>query len=148
AVVAPRGLHRRWRMFLYPLDAKAGADPVCAVELMWLPARPSGAFRVEVKGQPRPFGLVAIRTGDEVWWPRGRALSSRATFPRPVPVSAMPPPVANPPGNLTEPPSLLVSWLLRAAVIVLLAGVLAMVNLQQWNAEQKMERSRPAMASS
>lgn len=74
---------RRWRMELYPLDAAPGAAPVCSVALIGGDddVRPRV---VEVKGQPRPGGEVAIwEPGSRrVWWPAGRVLLNGS---RPLP---------------------------------------------------------------
>ncbi|MDP9442688.1 MAG: hypothetical protein M3P34_11045, partial [Actinomycetota bacterium] len=84
--VSPRGrFSRRQDLQLYPLDAPPGAPPACAVPLVsarCLPAKVT-VFPVEVKGEPRPFGRVVVRVGDEVLWPAGRALVTRRV-PRPA----------------------------------------------------------------
>ena len=64
------------RLSLYALDSVAGERPVCTIRLADIRVEGPGdaCFPVEVKGIPRPTGLVVVRCGDDVLWPRGRAL--------------------------------------------------------------------------
>jgi hypothetical protein len=148
-VVPPGGIHRRWRLCLYPLNAGPGAPPVCAVELVWLPVCPPGAFAVDVKGEPSPFGSVAIRTGDDVFWPRGRALATRADVPRPLDVvripGRLPAPIQPPaPGERAPVPT---SLLLRLLGLASLAVFTWLYSSFPWQVEQVLERSQPAVAT-
>jgi hypothetical protein len=83
AMLASVGSRRFWRrplLRLYPLDARPGSPPVCVVPLAWSDGLCIGgaAFPVEVKGSPRPFGLVVARLDSgAVLWPAGRALAVR-----------------------------------------------------------------------
>ena len=72
------------RLSLYALDSVAGERPVCTIRLADIRVDGPGdaCFLVEVKGIPRPTGLVVVRCGEEVLWPRGRALVA-ARHPRP-----------------------------------------------------------------
>jgi hypothetical protein len=64
------------RLSLYALDSSPGERPVCTTRLADIRVDGPGdaCFPVEVKGIPRPTGLVVVRCGDDVLWPRGRAL--------------------------------------------------------------------------
>jgi hypothetical protein len=64
------------RLSLYALDSATGERPVCTIRLADIRVDGPGdaCFPVDVKGIPRPTGLVVVRCGDEVLWPRGRAL--------------------------------------------------------------------------
>ncbi len=64
------------RLSLYALDSVAGDRPVCTIRLADIRVDGPGdvCFPVDVKGIPRPTGLVVPRVGDTVLWPRGRAL--------------------------------------------------------------------------
>jgi hypothetical protein len=77
AVAPARRLHRRPMLHLYPLDAAAGAPPLCAVPLLTTAGCPVAgpAFPVQVKGVPRPLGRIVARIGDgdDVLWPTARA---------------------------------------------------------------------------
>jgi hypothetical protein len=146
AVEPPRHLRRGWRLCLYPLNAAPGAEPVCTVELVWLPIRPWGAFPVEVKGEPRPFGLVAVRSGDDVFWPRGRALASRAELLRPSTVEATLP-VAATVETGSRPPSMASSRALRALMLVAFGAFIWLGSASSWSTEQVLERSQPATAT-
>lgn len=89
---------------LYPLDAPAGSRPLCTVAVLpWRHGVPRGrVLPVEVKGSPRPFGLVVVRIGERVLWPTGPARAAgrvtrpaRLAEPGPPEVEgAEPPPVA------------------------------------------------------
>jgi hypothetical protein len=76
------------RLSLYALDSVAGERPVCTLRLADIRVDGPGdaCFPVEVKGIPRPTGLVVARVGDTVLWPRGRALVG-ARHQRPVRVA-------------------------------------------------------------
>lgn len=152
AVVAPGRLHPRWQLCLYPVDARPGSRPVCAVELVWLPLLPDGAFPVEVKGEPRPFGIVALRAGDELLWPRGRALGYATKHPRPNGLGPFPTePSANGRAGSGDGaparPSLWPARALRIAFLVALAAYLWLVQDMSWRDEQALERSQPATAT-
>jgi hypothetical protein len=147
AAVEPPGLLRRgWRLHLYPVNADADADPVCTVELVWLPIRARGAFPVEVKGEPRPFGLVAVRSGDDVFWPRGRALAARGQHGRP-PAMEGALPAAVRVDTESRPPSMASSRGLRALMLVAFGAFLWLGNASSWSNEQLLERSQPATAT-
>jgi hypothetical protein len=77
------------RISLYALDSAAGDRPVCTIRLADI--RVDGpkdiCFPVAVKGIPRPTGMVVVRAGDTVLWPRGRALVG-ARHERPAGVGA------------------------------------------------------------
>jgi hypothetical protein len=149
-VAAPAGIHRRWRLCLYPLDSEPGAEPVCAVELIWLPVCPPGAFVVDVKGEPSPFGSVALRTGDDVFWPRGRALATRADVPRPALVVSIPERLPGPvPSDATaaDRPRVPTSLLLRLLGLGALAIFTWLYISFPWRVEQVLERSQPATAT-
>jgi hypothetical protein len=64
------------RMSLYALDSAAGDRPVCTFRLadIRVDGPKEACFPVDVKGIPRPTGLVVVRCDDTVLWPRGRAL--------------------------------------------------------------------------
>lgn len=64
------------RLSLYPLDSDAGERPVCTIRLadIRVDGPQDACFPVDVKGIPRPTGLVVVRCDDAVLWPRGRAL--------------------------------------------------------------------------
>ena len=64
------------RLSLYALDSGVGDRPVCTVRLadIRVDGPKDACFPVDVKGIPRPTGLVVARCGDAVLWPRGRAL--------------------------------------------------------------------------
>jgi hypothetical protein len=64
------------RVSLYALDSAAGERPVCTLRLadIRVDGPADACFPVEVKGMPRPTGLVVVRADDTVLWPRGRAL--------------------------------------------------------------------------
>jgi hypothetical protein len=148
AVAAPDLLHPRWRLCLYPLDARAGALPVCAVELVWLPVLPHGAFPVDVKGDPRPFGSIAVRTEAEVLWPRGRVLAATARQPRPADVLAFPAGRQDPPSStVPRRPSLWPARALRLAFLAALAAYVWIGSATAWRNEQALEHSRPAVAT-
>ena len=72
--------HRRFsivpRLSLYALDSSAGERPVCTVRLadVRVDGPQDACFPVDVKGMPRPTGLLVVRCGEAVLWPRGRAL--------------------------------------------------------------------------
>lgn len=97
ALSPPRRLSRRCELSLYPLDAGPRSEPVATVALLSTAGLAVGdtAFPVEVKGSPRPLGVVAARAHDRVLWPAGRALSVTAR-PRPATVG---PPAAPPPAE-------------------------------------------------
>ena len=77
------------RLSLYALDSVAGERPVCTVRLADIRVDGPGdsCFPVDVKGIPRPTGLVVARVGETVLWPRGRALVG-ARHQRPARVAA------------------------------------------------------------
>jgi hypothetical protein len=154
AVSPPAGLARRWRLHLYALDAPAGAPPVCAVALVAVPSMPSGFLTVDVKGAPRPQGLVAVRADGEVLWPRGRALARTGRGPsRPATAGPLVPEL---PGGLPGPRRTTGSvgirerrWTvpaLRAAGLLALAGYLWSSAAEARAAERILEASRPAPA--
>jgi hypothetical protein len=64
------------RLSLYALDSTAGERPVCTIRLadIRVDGPKEACFPVDEKGIPRPTGLVVVRCGDSVLWPRGRAL--------------------------------------------------------------------------
>jgi hypothetical protein len=64
------------RLSLYALDSAAGERPVCTIRLadIRVDGPNDACFPVDVKGIPRPTGLVVVRCDDAVLWPRGRAL--------------------------------------------------------------------------
>jgi len=76
------------RLSLYALDSAPGERPVCTVRLadIRVDGPTDACFPVEIKGIPRPTGLVVARAGDTVLWPRGRALMA-ARHERPVRVT-------------------------------------------------------------
>lgn len=77
------------RLSLYPLDSVAGERPVCTLRLadIRVDGPADACFPLDVKGIPRPTGLVVTRVGDTVLWPRGRALVG-ARYQRPTRVTA------------------------------------------------------------
>jgi hypothetical protein len=64
------------RLSLYALDSVAGDRPVCTIRLadIRVDGPQDACFTVDVKGIPRPTGMVVVRAGGMVLWPRGRAL--------------------------------------------------------------------------
>jgi hypothetical protein len=64
------------RLSLYAVDSAGGDRPVCTIRLadIRVGGPQDACFPVEVKGIPRATGLVVVRCGDAVLWPRGRAL--------------------------------------------------------------------------
>lgn len=146
AILPPSFAVFRWRLFLYPVDAVPGSAPVCSFSLITVPTVASGVFPVEVKGSPRPFGAVAVRSGDEVLWTRGRA-GPRAVWPRPEATGVfrptLPKGVSPPPGRL---PSAWVARLLVIASLLVFAGYL-WTNADALLAQkQVLDRSRPVKA--
>lgn len=147
AILPPDVFHLRWRLFLYPVDAAAGATPVCAVALLHVPSVPTGVFPVEVKGGPRPFGFVAVRAGDEVLWPRGRALP-RATFPRPTIIGQLVPELPadrpRPPGRAPSPwpPRVVLLLTLVCLALAQVANLVATLEIKHI-----LERSRLVAAT-
>lgn len=73
------------RLSLYALDSVPGGRPVCTVRLadIRVDGPADACFPVEVKGIPRPTGMVVVRAADMVLWARGRALVA-ARHPRPL----------------------------------------------------------------
>ena len=138
-VLPPAGVRRRWRLALYALDASLGAAPVCTLALISAPEAAAGPVEAEVKGAPRPYGLVAARVGDEVVWPRGRALARTA---RTVPMSEAL--LVGGPGRDRQPG---VARLLRAAGLVGVAAGLWFSAASTIRAEEILEASRPARAT-
>lgn len=101
ALAPPGWLGRRSQLVLYPLDARPGAAPVCAVPLVGTAEVPFGcAFGLEVKGTPGPAGRVVARVGDRVLWPAGRVLLA-ARLPRPGDL-ASPADIASPPATILD----------------------------------------------
>lgn len=85
ALTPPRRFGRRCELSLYPLDCPPAGLPVAAVAVLTTAGLPVGemAFPLEVKGSPRPSGLLIARSGGRVLWPAGRALAD-ARHPRPA----------------------------------------------------------------
>ncbi len=130
AVAPARLLHRRPMLQLYPLDAAAGAAPLCAVPLLTTAGVPVAgpAFAVQVKGVPRPLGRVAARigSGDDVLWPAARA-GLAGSWPRPARVVDPVPPVrvdrgALPPGVVAGRLRVRTSWAAAVGPYVLVLG--------------------------
>ena len=134
---------RRARLHLYPADARSGARPLCSIPLLTSHGLPAGgAFAVEAKGSPRPLGRVAVRHGDDVLWPRGRASSRTAPEPMPVPIGV---PAFAP--EDARPAVLVGSWLryaarglLAAGAALVIVGVTAAVTLVHWRRAVDLER--------
>ena len=113
---------------LYPLDAPTGSRPLCTVAV--LPRRhgvPRGrVLPVEVKGSPRPFGLVVVRIGERVLWPTGPArtagrVSRPARLAEPAPPAvqgAEAPPVA----GLLDPAALVLGLVAALGFALFVVG--------------------------
>jgi hypothetical protein len=142
-VAPPWRLGRRATLLLYPLDARPGTHPTCAVPLLDTQAVPVGPlFRVVVKGIPRPLGQVVASTGQAVLWPSGRTLPS-ATTPMPddavVPIER-PEPVDAPSIVKTAPMVTVVfPELMLAAVASVLFAVIAAVTISNARAAHRLE---------
>jgi hypothetical protein len=69
---------------LYPLDAPAGARPVCTVGVVTTGGLPidGPCFPVEVRGRPVPGAPVVARAADVILWPRRRPIGA-GSLPRP-----------------------------------------------------------------
>jgi hypothetical protein len=139
----PWRLGRRATLLLYPLDARSGARPACAVPLLDTRAVPVGPlFGVVVKGIPRPLGHIVASAGEEVLWPSGRALPS-ATTPMPddplVPIerpeSVDAPIIVKTAGMVT----VVFPELMLAAVASILFAVIAAVTISNARAAHRLE---------
>ena len=124
------------RLSLYALDSAANDRPVCTIRLADIRVDAPGdvCFPVEVKGIPRPTGLVVSRVGETVLWPRGRALVG-ARHQRPARVAA---PEIREAGNVRR----FVTWLAACGVCgLLLTATVALVSTrgaritERWVAE-------------
>jgi hypothetical protein len=142
---------RRCRLDVYPLDAPAGAPPMCAVRVLTTGGAPLGPpFPVEVKGGPRPMGRIVARRGDRLLWPAGRAALS-ASAPRPADPVALPPPAVAVPVAATGEP--LAWWrsvpleLLALGASVVLSGLVTLVTLTNAGPARAVEREgEPVLA--
>lgn len=86
--VQPGRALRPPRLGLWPLDARPGDPPVCAIRLVrHHPHELMTTVPYDVKGTPRPFGAIIARDVlGTVLWPAGRALGwNRMRFEPPRP---------------------------------------------------------------
>lgn len=132
---------------LFPVDAAPGAGPVCSVRLVSPEGLPLGgpAFRVEVKGTPRPFARVVARVGDQVLWPRARALGRARSVT--LPAAVAPPPVFRPadPADVPGAPAPRWSPTVRRPLVGLLGATLFGLavtagSVEGWRSARDLER--------
>jgi hypothetical protein len=78
------GIRDRVMLALYPLDAPAGARPVCTVPVLTTGGLPidGPCFPVEVRGRPVPGGPVVARAAEVILWPLRRPIGA-GSLPRP-----------------------------------------------------------------